>query len=64
VVADVAVYLDRVPVTVARATLAPGYVGIYIVECETPATMNAGPAELYMEAAGVESNRVTVYVQP
>jgi uncharacterized protein (TIGR03437 family) len=53
-------YVDRQAVRVIRAALAPGYVGLYIVEIELPAVVNAGPAELYLEAAGQQSERVSV----
>ncbi len=62
VVEAVRVYVDRQPVKVTRATLAPGYVGFYLVEIELPAVVNAGPAELYVEAAGQQSGRVTIHL--
>jgi len=64
VVAKVQAFLDRTPVEVTRATLAPGYVGFYLIELQLPALVNAGPAELYLTANGQESNRVRVYVEP
>lgn len=64
VAVPVRVYLDRVPLRVTRATLAPGYIGFYLVEAELPAVVNAGPAELYIEAEGSESNRVSLYLRP
>jgi uncharacterized protein (TIGR03437 family) len=64
VVAKVQAFLDRTPVEVTRATLAPGYVGFYLIELQLPALVNAGPAELYLTADGQESNRVRVYVEP
>jgi uncharacterized protein (TIGR03437 family) len=64
VVAPVRVLLDRVPVEVTRATLAPGYVGFYLVEFTVPEIVNAGPAELYLEADGQASNRVRIYLEP
>ncbi|MDP2996595.1 MAG: hypothetical protein Q8N47_03840, partial [Bryobacterales bacterium] len=64
VVAPVKVYLDRAPIEVTRATLAPGYIGFYLVEVQLPEIVNAGPAELYMEAGGQPSNRVRIYLQP
>ena len=64
VAVPVRVYLDRVPLRVTRATLAPGYIGFYLVEAELPAVVNAGPAELYLEAGGSESNRVSLHLQP
>jgi uncharacterized protein (TIGR03437 family) len=64
VVAPVKVYLDRVPVEVTRATLAPGYIGFYLVEVQLPEIVNAGPAELYIEAGDQPSNRVSVHLLP
>jgi uncharacterized protein (TIGR03437 family) len=63
VVAPVKAYLDRQPVEVTRAELAP-FIGYYMIEIEVPAIVNYGPAELYFEAAGKSSNRVRVYIQP
>ena len=62
--ASVKAYLDRVPVQVTRAALAPGYIGFYLIEIQLPAIVNAGPAELYVTADGQESNRVQVVLQP
>ncbi len=64
VVAPIRVYLDRSPVEVTRAVLAPGYVGFYLIEIQLPSLVNAGPAELYVEAGGQESNRVRIYLEP
>ena len=64
VVTPVKASLDRVPVDVTRAVLAPGYVGLYLVEIEIPKIVNYGPAELYIEAGGQASNRVRVYIEP
>ena len=64
VVANVRAFLDRVPVQVTRATLAGGYVGLYLIELQLPAIVNAGPAELYISADGQESNRVQIYLEP
>lgn len=47
-----------------RATLAPGYVGFYLIEVQVPRIVDAGPAELYVEADGQVSNRVRVYLEP
>jgi uncharacterized protein (TIGR03437 family) len=57
-------WLDRAPVDITRAVLAPGYVGFYLIEVEIPKIVNFGPAELYVEAAGASSNRVRVYIEP
>jgi uncharacterized protein (TIGR03437 family) len=64
VAASVKAYLDRVPVQVTRATLAPGYIGFYLIELQLPAIVNAGSAELYITAEGQESNRVQVVLEP
>ena len=60
VTASVQAFLDGVPLEVSRATLAPGYVGYYVVEVQLPAILNAGPAELYLSADGQQSNKVRV----
>ena len=64
VAAAVKAYLDRAPVQVTRATLAPGYVGFYLIELQVPDIVNAGSAELYLSADGQESNRVQVVLEP
>lgn len=64
VVVPVRAYIDRQPVEVTRATLAPGYVGLYLVEFEVPTIVNRGPAELYLEAARQTSNRVQLWLEP
>jgi uncharacterized protein (TIGR03437 family) len=63
VAAAVHAYLDGSPVEVTQASLAPGYVGFYLVEIQMPRIVNAGPAELYLEAEGQQSNRVRLYVE-
>jgi uncharacterized protein (TIGR03437 family) len=64
VAAPVRALLDRAPVSVTSAILAPGYVGMYLVEIEIPNIVNYGPAELYIEVDGQPSNRVRVYIEP
>jgi uncharacterized protein (TIGR03437 family) len=64
VVAAVRVLVDGLPATVARSVLAPGYVGFYLVEFDAPQFLNAGIAELTVEAAGQLSNPVRVYTVP
>jgi uncharacterized protein (TIGR03437 family) len=64
VAGNVHVYLDRAPVEVTRAELAPGYVGFYLVEISVPKVSNYGPAELYLDVDGASSNRVRVYIEP
>jgi uncharacterized protein (TIGR03437 family) len=62
--AEVRAYLNGAPVQVSRATLAPGYVGFYIVEIQLPAVTNAGVSELYIAADGQESNHVPLIIEP
>ncbi len=64
VVAPVEAWLDREPVEVTRAILAPGFVGFYLVEVQLPSITNYGPAELYIQAGGLASNRVRIYIEP
>ncbi len=63
VAATVRAYLDGSPVEVTQASLAPGYVGFYLIEIQIPRITNTGPAELYLEAEGQQSNRVRLYVE-
>ncbi len=63
VAAAVHAYLDGSPVDVTQASLAPGYVGFYLIEIQIPRITNAGPAELVLEAEGQQSNRVRLYVE-
>lgn len=63
VVAQVHAYLDGSPVEVTRATLAPEYVGFYLIEIQIPRITNTGATELYIEAEGQQSNRVRLYVE-
>lgn len=64
VAATVKAYMDRVPVQVTRAALAPGYIGFYLIEVQLPVLVNAGPAEFYITADGQESNRIQVVLEP
>lgn len=64
VVAAVRASLDRTPLEVTRAVLAPGYIGLYLVEVQLPPVVNAGPAELYLESEGRESNHVRIWLEP
>jgi uncharacterized protein (TIGR03437 family) len=62
VAATVEAFLGGRSIEVTRATLAPGYVGLYLVEMELPAILDAGAADLYLTGGGAESNRVRVYL--
>jgi uncharacterized protein (TIGR03437 family) len=63
VTAAVHAYLDGSPVEVTQASLAPGYVGFYLIEIQIPRIANSGASELYLEAEGQQSNRVRLYVE-
>jgi uncharacterized protein (TIGR03437 family) len=64
VVAPVRAYLNGTAIPVTRATLAPGYIGFYLIEVQLPAINNAGISELYIIADDSESNRVQVVIEP
>jgi uncharacterized protein (TIGR03437 family) len=64
VAAVIRAFVNGAPVPVLRATLAGGFIGFYVVEIQMPAINNAGPAELYITADGVESNRVQFLIEP
>jgi uncharacterized protein (TIGR03437 family) len=64
VAAQVHAYLDRIPLEVSKSELAGGYVGFYLIEIQLPRVLNTGPAELYLEAEGQQSNRVRLYIEP
>ena len=63
VAAAIRAFLNGAPVQVRSATLAGGYIGFYVVELQLPALNNGGPAELYITADGVESNRVQITIE-
>jgi uncharacterized protein (TIGR03437 family) len=62
VVAAVHAYLNGSPLEVTQASLAPGYVGFYLIEIQVPRISDLGPSELYIDAGGQSSNRVRIYV--
>ena len=64
VAAQMQAFLDGAPVQVTRATLAPTYVGFYLVELQLPAITNAGMSELHLTADGHESNKVQIWIEP
>lgn len=63
VIAPVRAFLNRTPLEVTRAVLAPGYVGFYLVELRLPPLVDEGPAELYLEVDGHESNKTRIYLE-
>jgi uncharacterized protein (TIGR03437 family) len=63
VIARVNAFLDGVPLDVSQATLAPGYIGFYLIEVQLPPFVNNGPAELYLEVESQLSNRVRIFVE-
>ena len=64
VVGNVTAFLDGRQVEVKRASLAPGYVGYYLVELQIPAIVNRGASEFRIVMNGEESNRVKLYLEP
>lgn len=64
VIANIHAYLSGEPLTVSEAVLAPSYIGFYLIEVELPKIVNAGAADLYIEAEGQVSNRVRIYLAP
>ncbi len=64
VAASVTAWLDGIPVDVVRATLAPGYVGYYLVELRLPRIVNRGATDLRLVMNGEESNHVRLYIEP
>jgi uncharacterized protein (TIGR03437 family) len=64
VASEVKVFLNGAPLQVTRATLAPGYVGFYLVEAQLPVITNIGASELFISVDGQESNRTLVLIEP
>ena len=61
VAGEVVAYIDRQPVEVTKAVLAP-YIGYYLVELEVPTIVNYGPAELYISVGGqLQQSRARLY---
>ncbi|HWD98021.1 MAG TPA: hypothetical protein VG345_03260 [Bryobacteraceae bacterium] len=58
----VTAFLDGAPVEVTRATLAPGYIGYYVVELQIPANVTAGVRELRLVMNAEQSNPVRMYL--
>jgi uncharacterized protein (TIGR03437 family) len=58
VTARVEARLNGGGVEVTRATLAPGYVGLYLVEVQLPGLVNAGVADFSLVVNGEPSNHV------
>jgi uncharacterized protein (TIGR03437 family) len=61
--AAVTAFLDGKPIQVTRATLAPTFVGYYLVELQIPLIVNRGANELRIVVNGEESNRVKLYLE-
>jgi uncharacterized protein (TIGR03437 family) len=64
VVANVKAFLGGKPLEVTRATLAPLFIGFYVIEIQLPQVTNAGPSVLHVSADGQESNRVQIVIEP
>lgn len=63
VLAPVRVLLDGAVLEVLRATLAPGYIGYYLVEARLPEFLNSGFAALVLEAAGNASPAAGIHLE-
>jgi uncharacterized protein (TIGR03437 family) len=57
------VVIDGQPATVSWAGLAPGFVGLYQVNVQVPATLSAGSHQLQLVVGGAASNTVTFAVR-
>ena len=64
VTGSVTAFLDGRQVEVKRASLAPSYVGYYLVELQIPSIVNRGASEFRLVMNGEESNRVKLYLEP
>ena len=60
---DPSVLIDGQPVTPSWAGLAPGFVGLYQVNAQVPATLTSGSHRLQLVANGAASNTVTFAVK-
>ena len=60
----VKVYLNGMSLRVFSSTLAPGYIGTYLVDAEMPSILTSGTGELLLEAGGTTGNRVRIYTEP
>ena len=61
-VAHIEARLDGVAAEVVSARLAPGYVGVYVVEVTIPVGAPAGRSQFSIVAAGRFSNRVELFI--
>jgi len=59
--AKVQVLLNGTPLEVLRATLAPGYIGFYVVEVRLPDVVDRKMADLQLVVGGQPSNRVRIF---
>jgi uncharacterized protein (TIGR03437 family) len=64
VLASTRAFLAGEPVEVTRATLAPGYIGMYLIEVQLPSLVDRGTVDFYIEAQGRESNRIRIELEP
>ena len=62
VTARVTAQLEGNSVEVTKATLAPGYVGLYLVEVQLPGLVNAGTADFSLVVNGEPSNHVKIFL--
>jgi uncharacterized protein (TIGR03437 family) len=57
------VLIDGQPATLLWAGLAPGFVGLYQVNAQVPATLTTGTHQLQLVVNGAASNTVTFAVR-
>jgi uncharacterized protein (TIGR03437 family) len=62
--ASVSAALNGTALPVISSTLAPGFVGTYLVELEIPRTIEPGIGDLVLRIGRRESNSVRVFVAP
>jgi uncharacterized protein (TIGR03437 family) len=62
VLARVEASLNGAPLEVTRATLAPGYVGLYLVEVQLPGLLDAGAGDFSLRVSGEDSNHVKILI--
>lgn len=62
VIAALRATLDGAALEVVRAALAPGLIGYYLVEVQLPEFLDSGSSALSVEAAGLPSNSVRLYL--
>jgi uncharacterized protein (TIGR03437 family) len=57
------VFVGGLQAVVAYSGAAPGFPGVYQLNVQLPANVTAGTQPLRIEAGGIASNTVTIFVQ-